>query len=124
MDQRIDKREIYDHFAELKKQTQALVESMDVLQNQMNAVLEENAELSIENEHLHQVLKEQRNKQGQNGSQLTPSRQNLQKLYKQGFHVCNEYYGKRLEDHESCTFCLETIFRDRARDQQTDSAGK
>lgn len=116
MDQRINKREIYDHFAELEKQTQALVDSMDVLQNQINAVLEENAELSIENEHLHQVLKEKRGNQT-SGTHLTPSRQNLQKLYKQGFHVCNEYYGKRLEDHESCTFCLETIFRDQAQDK-------
>lgn len=119
MDQQISKRDIYDHFAELEKQTQALVDSMDVLQNQINAVLEENAELSIENERLHQVLEEQRSKQAGDGTHLTPSRQNLQKLYKQGFHVCNEYYGKRLEDNESCTFCLETIFRDQAQDQST-----
>ena len=117
MDQRMNKREIYDHFAELEKQTQALVDSMEVLQNQINAVLEENAELSIENDHLHQVLKEERGRQKDGSSHLTPSRQNLQKLYTQGFHVCNEYYGKRLEDNESCTFCLETIFRDRAQDR-------
>lgn len=70
------------------------------------------------------MLKEQRTKSAHDGSQLTPSRQNLQKLYKEGFHVCNEYYGKRLEDHESCTFCLETIFRDRAHDDQHTAAGK
>ena len=24
--------------------------------------------------------------------------------------VCSEYYGKRLEPNESCTFCLDAIF--------------
>ena len=43
-------------------------------------------------------------------NQLSGSRQNLKELYQQGFHVCSEYYGKRLEPNESCTFCLDAIF--------------
>lgn len=117
MVERINKSELYDHFARLNQQTQDLVANMKLLQEEVNAVLEENAELSIENEHLQQLVSQQAAKEaasadGGESGKLTPSRENLKKLYQRGFHVCNEYFGKRLEDGESCTFCLDTIYGD------------
>lgn len=108
MTESLDKSEIYDQFAQVTKQTQDLLTSMEQLQIKITSVLEENAELSIENEHLHQIIKEFKDKS--DSVELSSSRQNLQKLYEQGFHVCNEYYGKRLDRDESCTFCLDAIF--------------
>jgi len=109
MAERIDKREVYDRFANVTKQTQELLDSMEQLKLDMTEILEENAELSVENEHLHTVIKEFK---GENNEEdgLSMPRQNLQKIYEQGFHVCNEYYGKRLDYNESCTFCLDVIF--------------
>lgn len=108
MSESLDKSRIYDHFEQVTRQTKDLLARMEQLQLQMTEVLEENAELSIENEHLHQIIAE--NHEAADSNELSTSRQNLQKLYEQGFHVCNEYYGKRLEHHESCTFCLDAIF--------------
>ncbi|KRM60447.1 hypothetical protein FC26_GL000535 [Paucilactobacillus vaccinostercus DSM 20634] len=108
MSEKLDKSQIYDHFERVTRQTKDLLDRMEQLQLQITEVLEENAELSIENEHLHEIITESH--QESESNELSTSRQNLQKLYEQGFHVCNEYYGKRLDHHESCTFCLDAIF--------------
>ena len=91
---------LYEQFAQVMNQTQDLVNKMEQLQAKIIAISEENVELSIENKHLRQMIKEKQ----------SHHRQNLKELYQQGFHVCSEYYGKRLEPNESCTFCLDAIF--------------
>ena len=78
---------LYEQFAQVMNQTQDLVNKM---------------------KHLRQMIKEKQPHHSEN--QLSGSRQNLKELYQQGFHVCSEYYGKRLEPNESCTFCLDAIF--------------
>lgn len=103
-----DLNNIYERFAQVMKQSQELTANMEQLQAQITAVLEENVELSIENENLRQAIKKTRPQHSDD--QLLGSRQNLKELYQQGFHVCSEYYGKRLEANESCTFCLDAIF--------------
>lgn len=82
---------------------------MEQLQAQVTALMETNAELSIENDHLRTILKKLQQQQ-HSEDHLSGSRENLKQLYQQGFHVCSEYFGKRLEPNESCTFCLDTIF--------------
>ena len=109
MTDRVDKGNLYDRLNVITQQTKALVENMEILQEHMNSVLKENAELTIENNHLREMMAQQNFKADEG---LSDSRKNLQKLYQEGFHVCNEYYGKRLEDDESCTFCLDVIFND------------
>ncbi|WP_076460815.1 DNA replication initiation control protein YabA [Limosilactobacillus caccae] len=99
---------IYERFAQVTKQMKDLVDNMEQLQVQITEILEKNVELSIENEHLRQVIKQ--NQPRHSDDQLSGSRQNLKELYQQGFHVCSEYYGKRLAPNESCTFCLDAIF--------------
>ncbi len=108
MADRIDKSDIYERFAAVTQQTRELVESMEVLTEKLSLVLADNAKLAIENDHLHEVIKKQHEEKKQEG--LSDSRRMLQKLYQEGFHVCNDMYGKRLEDHESCTFCLDAIY--------------
>lgn len=108
--ERIDKGQLYDQLTALARQTQTLADEVVSLQQQMSAVLQENVELTIENDRLRQTIAAQSQETTSNG--LTASRQNLQNLYQEGFHVCNEYYGKRLADAESCTFCLDIIYND------------
>ncbi|KLD60150.1 hypothetical protein WP50_12640 [Lactiplantibacillus plantarum] len=77
-----------------------------------------NAELVIENEHLREHMVEIENelpKKAASTTTLSKSRQNLEKLYDEGFHVCNQFYGKRRDDDESCVFCLEVIYGERER---------
>ena len=66
---------IYDRFAQVTKQTRDLVDNMEQLQNQVTELLEQNAELSIENDHLRRVIKKMKDKNGE--SKLSVSRQNL-----------------------------------------------
>ena len=106
--QPVDKNEIYDQFARLTQQTKDLVDSVEVLPDRMTKVLAENARLTIENQHLQSVIAQSHEKKQEDG--LSESRKILQKLYQEGFHVCNDVYGKRLEKNESCTFCLGGIY--------------
>lgn len=106
--QPVNKSEIYDQFARLTQQTKDLMESIEILSDRMTKVLAENARLTIENEHLHEVIAERHEQEQEEG--LSESRKMLQKLYQEGFHVCNDMYGKRLEANESCTFCLDAIY--------------
>lgn len=108
MSEHHDSNNIYERFTQVMKQTRELADNMEQLQAQITTILEENVELSIENEHLRQAVK--KNQPRHSDNHLSGSRQNLKELYQQGFHVCSEYYGKRLEPNESCTFCLDAIF--------------
>ena len=47
--------------------------------------------------------------------ELSKSRMNLEKLYEEGFHVCNILYGSRRENDEECAFCLDVIYGERTR---------
>jgi regulator of replication initiation timing len=44
--------------------------------------------------------------------ELSESRLNLEKIYEDGFHVCNLLYGSRREADEPCAFCLDVIYRE------------
>ena len=102
----MDKRDLYDSFGEMEQQMQQMLDKMAKLRADMTTVLEKNAELVIENE---------LPKKAASTTTLSKSRQNLEKLYDEGFHVCNQFYGKRRDDDESCVFCLEVIYGERER---------
>lgn len=108
MDNKQTNENIYERFAQVTKQTRELSNNIEQLQEQITEILEQNVELSIENDHLRQVIKKM--KGNHSDSQLSGSRQNLKELYQQGFHVCSEYFGKRLAPGESCAFCTDVIF--------------
>lgn len=107
MVQRSDQESIYDRFSTVTKQTQDLMDSVNALSDQVTKLLAENAKLTIENEHLRAQLT---GKKKNDDEGLSDSRKILKRLYQEGFHVCNDMYGKRLGKNESCTFCLETIY--------------
>lgn len=113
----MDKRELYDSFADISTQLKVTLSLMENLQTEMEHVLEKNAELEIENQHLRERLREVQQKQQAstktttNG--LSKSRQNLEKLYEEGFHVCNVMYGSRRINDEPCVFCQDVIYGER-----------
>lgn len=99
---------LFDLLSKSVSDAKTLTDSIQSLQSAVTSLQEENAELTIENEKLREMLKKVA--PSSSGEPLTKSRENLKKLYQQGFHVCNEYFGKRLAPNESCTFCLDAIF--------------
>lgn len=101
-----------DGMDKLSLQFKQMVTKIDVLREQINSVLEENSELKIENEHLRNLL-DNSGKPNEGVQGLSKSKKLLEKLYNQGFHVCNESYGKRRLQHESCIFCTQIIYGER-----------
>ncbi|WP_407887060.1 DNA replication initiation control protein YabA [Levilactobacillus sp. N40-8-2] len=111
----MEKQEVYDQFKQLEGQIQDVLAQFTDLQAEMTQVFEQNAELEIENQHLRDLLRElQRDlpEAPETPQGLSKSRQILEKLYEEGFHVCREFYGTRRKQDEECAFCLEVIYRD------------
>ena len=113
----MNKRELYDSFEELEKQTKFTLSQIERIKAEMGKVIEKNAELEIENQHLREHLHEKKKKKKGNkeGTELSKSRKNLEKLYEEGFHVCNvdNMYGSRRVNDEPCVFCQDVIYGDR-----------
>lgn len=108
----MDNQDIFETLKTLQNELQAMQDRFATLQKTVTAKLEQNAELTIENQHLRELLAEEPNGSGKDVT-LSKSHQALEKLYEQGYHVCNRDYGKRLEKGESCAFCLDVIYGER-----------
>jgi len=39
-------------------------------------------------------------------------RENVRRIYEDGFHVCRDFYGQRREQDAECMFCDELLFRE------------
>lgn len=114
----LNQAEIYDQFLRLEKEAEQTLSQIQNLRKQFERVVEENNNLSIENKNLRDRLTdiENQNKSAENERpEMSRSRQNLEKLYEDGFHVCNMFYGSRRVEDEPCAFCLEVIYGDRNR---------
>ena len=69
----------------------------------------------MENERLRERIREIDEKNSpvlDERQELSESRLNLEKIYEDGFHVCNLLYGSRREQDEPCAFCLDVIYRE------------
>ncbi|WP_283678057.1 DNA replication initiation control protein YabA [Lentilactobacillus sp. Marseille-Q4993] len=107
----MDSNSLYDELKDLDSRLSSTAEQFTNLHETIIKLMEENAELKIENQNLRDKLKDDRAQENpENENQLSKSRLNLEKLYHEGFHVCSDYYGKRREDGEECIFCTEIIY--------------
>ncbi|UJF15882.1 DNA replication initiation control protein YabA [Jeotgalibaca sp. MA1X17-3] len=113
----MDKRTLFDKFHRVDTNISSVGEDLKEIQEKMNHLIEENATLQIENQHLRDrieyMTKEIVPNLEESEPEMSKSRQNLQKLYEDGFHVCNVYFGTRRIHDESCVFCLDVIYGER-----------
>lgn len=113
----MNKKELHDTFSELESQAEATLKTLKQVKQELSLLTEENHALSMENQHLRdrlaEVIKQQSIEKQISDTGMTKSRMNLEKIYEDGFHVCNLFYGSRRDGDEPCAFCLEVIYGER-----------
>jgi regulator of replication initiation timing len=119
----VDKREIFVKMASIEERIGDLYREIGELKDVIVVLMEENAQLLVENQHLRNRL------DGKTGTPLrlekgaSPVREeklkekkkvvgegydNLARLYAEGFHICNVHYGS-LRKEGDCLFCLSFL---------------
>lgn len=112
---------VYNFILELEEQNLDVSRKISQLKQMLGEVVEENTRLKLEND----ALLKQINNQDEIAQELLDestlmkdeakkkfdirSKENLESLYKEGFHVCNDQFGK-IRDVE-CIFCSPMLKR-------------
>ena len=108
---RMNKKELFDALDEFSQNLLVTLAEVEAIKKNLKSVVEENVALRLENDKLRERL-------GQVEHAATPktkrNRDNLRKLYEDGFHVCTDFYGQRRENDAECMFCDELLFRELA----------
>ncbi|WP_071131824.1 DNA replication initiation control protein YabA [Enterococcus timonensis] len=112
----MDKRSLYDSFDQLEVELKDTMNQLSEMKDGLRQLVEKNTELELENQHLRQHLEDlDKEEHTPTRQELSKSRMNLEKLYEEGFHVCNVMYGQRRQNDESCAFCIDVIYGERNR---------
>ncbi|AQP54332.1 hypothetical protein CBF34_03210 [Vagococcus penaei] len=105
----MEKTKLYEELVEFENKLQTMLIQTSEMKKVVDALLEQNLNLELENQHLRDKL--EKTEAPEDGRQeLSKSRLNLEKLYEEGFHVCKDFYGSRRENHEECVFCSSMIY--------------
>lgn len=118
----MEKKNIFAHIQEMETQMGHIHSDLGDLKLIIKELLEENNRLSLENEHLRKILKgaipaEEGSPTPQPHVSLEHEHpidvvgegyDNLARLYHEGFHICNVYYG-HLRTEGDCLFCLSFL---------------
>ncbi len=109
----MDKKDIFLQLNQIEEQMGSIHGDLGSLKKRIILLLEENKRLSIENQQLRKLLKKDALPvPGPHGPEeevvVGEGYDNLARLYYEGFHICNVYYG-HLRTEGDCLFCLSFL---------------
>lgn len=111
---KMDKRALYDQFHRVESRISSMGADVKEIQEKMDDLIERERKSS--NREPASARSDRFPYEGKRrcaearAKEMSKSRLNLQKLYEDGFHVCNVYYGSRRLNDEPCVFCIDVIY--------------
>ncbi|MNO85748.1 Initiation-control protein YabA [compost metagenome] len=121
----MENKDIFKHMQALETKMGKVYGDLGMLMQEIKQLVEENQQLRLENEKMRKVLK----RENEETHLVSPSTDpgiappdegnepidivgegydNLARLYHEGFHICNVYYG-HLRTEGDCLFCLSFL---------------
>ncbi|MDD9150677.1 MULTISPECIES: DNA replication initiation control protein YabA [unclassified Sporolactobacillus] len=114
----MEKKDIFSQVSHLEEQLGQVYVEFGHLKSRLAEVLEENQNLTLENHNLRRRIENADSERatenkGQTGDKISEpdigeGYDNLARLYKEGFHICNLHYGSVRKDGD-CLFCLSFL---------------
>lgn len=105
----MDKKELFDALDDFSQQLLVTLADVEAIKKNLKSLVEENTALRLENSKLRERLGEV---EADAPVKAKHVRESVRRIYSDGFHVCNDFYGQRREQDEECMFCDELLYRE------------